>query len=240
MDIRIKDLLKTYGEVVAVNISALHVQPGRIFGLVGENGAGKTTFLRQLLDLVEADRGCVLVNGVNIAKEPDWKQNTGSYLDKSFLFPFLSPREYFQFIGKLYGFSPVEIEDSLRAYREFFNVDEESGERLIRDLSSGNKQKVGLLGTLIIKPKLLILDEPFASLDPLGQQQLKGYLEYLRSEFGTTVVLSSHNLHHVKDVCDRIVILKQGRLIEDIDPRKVPLEDLYKYFRPAGSDSSPV
>lgn len=234
MELRMADLLKTYGSVTAVDIPALRIKPGRCFGLVGLNGAGKTTLLRLILDLVKPDRGAVYINGANVAEISNWKKSTGSYLDESFLFPFLSPGEYFQFVGNLYGLSSAEIEDAVASYHPFFALNGGAeNQKLIRDLSSGNKQKVGLITAMMIRPKLLILDEPFASLDPLGQEQLKEYLSSLQPEYGTTIVLSSHNLYHVKDVCDRIGIMDQGRIIHDIDSRGMALEDLYDYFQPA-------
>jgi len=234
MELRLADLLKTYGPVTAVDIPNLLIKPGQVFGLVGVNGAGKTTVLRLVLDLVQPDRGAVYINGANVAGMSDWKKFTGSYLDESFLFPFLSPGEYFQFVGNLYGLSSAEIENAVASYHPFYSLNGKlENQKLIRDLSSGNKQKVGLITAMMIRPKLLILDEPFASLDPLGQKQLKEYLHSLQSEYGTTVVLSSHNLYHVKDVCDRIGIMDQGRIIHDIDSRGMALEDLYDYFQPA-------
>lgn len=234
MELRMADLLKTYGSVTAVDIPDLLIKPGQVFGLVGVNGAGKTTFLRLMLDLVKPDRGTAYINGANVAETSEWKKFTGSYLDESFLFPFLSPGEYFQFVGNLYGLSSAEIEDAVASYHPFFSLNGQAdNQKLIRDLSSGNKQKVGLITALMIRPKLLILDEPFASMDPLGQTQLKEYLSFIQSEYGTTIVLSSHNLYHVKDICDRIGIMEQGRIIHDIDSRGMALEDLYDYFQPA-------
>lgn len=240
MEIRISRIVKTYGGITAVDISDLLIIPDQIFGLVGLNGAGKTTLLRLILDLVKPDKGSVYINGADVAKKSDWKKCTGSYLDENFLFPFLSAEEYFQFVGQLYGYPATKVEQLISPYQEFFSANGKSGtQKLIRNLSAGNKKRVGLVSALMIRPKLLVLDEPFASLDPLGQVQLKTFLRSLHSENGTTIVLSSHNLYHVKDICERIGIIDQGKLIHDIALQDIVPEDLYAYFQPVKRSNIP-
>ena len=140
MTVDVHDLTKSYGEQFALRVPHLHVAPGEAVGLVGNNGAGKTTFLRLLLDLLRADAGHVLLGGERVEKTTAWKRHVGSYLDESFLIDFLRPAEYFTFVGRTYGISPADTEAALAAYRTFLPENALTPEApYIRDLSMGNK-----------------------------------------------------------------------------------------------------
>lgn len=230
MRVQAENLCKTYGSF-ELSIPDLDVDPGTALGLVGNNGAGKTTFLRLVLDLIQADEGRVLVGGDDVAKTTEWKESTGSYLGESFLIDFLTPDEFFAFVGEVYGLSDDEIESRLQRFTSFF-TDEPIGEtsKYIRDLSQGNRNKVGLIAALFIDPSLVILDEPFASLDPRSQIQLKRMLQEMRDEEGTTMLVSSHDLGHVTEVCDRIAIIEAGEVVRDVKTTEETLEDLETYF----------
>ena len=230
MRIQAEDVRKTYG-FFELSISDLEIDTGTALGLVGNNGAGKTTFLRLVLDLIEADEGQIRLDGANVAESAEWKETTGSYLGESFLIDFLTPDEFWAFVGEVYELDEDEITERLDAYRSFF-TDEPIGEtsKYIRDLSQGNQNKVGLVGALMVEPSLLLLDEPFASLDPRSQMQLKQRLQQLREDGGVTMLISSHDLGHVTDVCDRIAVIEGGKVVRDVETTDETLSDLETYF----------
>ncbi|PSQ76072.1 MAG: ABC transporter ATP-binding protein [Bacteroidetes bacterium QH_7_62_13] len=215
-----------------LSIPDLEIESGTAFGLVGNNGAGKTTFLRLVLDLIRADDGEVRLGGDPVANTFDWKTRTGSYLGPSFLIDFLTPDEYWHFVGQTYDLSEATVNERLAQFDDFY-VDEPIGAttKYIRDLSTGNKNKAGLVAALLPKPDLLIFDEPFASLDPRSQIQLKELLQERRGE--ATMLISSHDLGHVTDVSDRIAILEDGEIVRDEPTDPDTLEDLTTYFAEA-------
>lgn len=243
MRVEIENLLKRYGQHFELRVSSLRIEEGETFGLVGNNGAGKTTFLRLLLDLIYADEGTIRIDGREIAGRDDWKVHVGSYLDESFLLDFLTADEYFEFTGATYGLARKQVHDALESYRTFF-TDRILGERTryVRDLSVGNKKKVGLIAALFVRPELLVLDEPFANLDPGSQRLLLKELRQENAERGTTMIISSHDIGHVTEVCDRIAVLEDGRIVRDISTSGETLRDLKRYFDrhlEQGSDGAP-
>lgn len=228
--IEVTQLSKRYGKLTAVDIPELKIPDGQSFGLVGNNGAGKTTFFSLILDLIKATTGDVKANGLNVAQSEDWKQFIGSYLDESFLIEFLSPWEYLEFIGKLFGWNKNDIEEFLGNYQDFIDTDMVKSNKLIRSLSKGNKSKVGIIASLIGNPEIIVLDEPFAHLDPSSQIRLKSILASLKEDKNITLLISSHDLKHVTDVCDRIVILDDGKIQKDIITTQETLRELEAYF----------
>lgn len=215
--IEINNLKKNYGETVASNIEHFTVNDGEMLGLVGNNGAGKTTLFRMLLDLIKPDEGSVLINGINPADSEVWKDTTGAFVDQSFLIDFLTPEEYFFFVGKTSGLSKEQVQERLAEY-EAFMADEILGKnKLIRNLSAGNQQKVGIVAAMLHRPTLLILDEPFNFLDPSSQNHLKRMLSDYNAATGATIIVSSHNLEHTINICKRIALLEHGVILRDID-----------------------
>lgn len=228
--IQINDLQKSYSGTTVLNIPSLTIEKGVNFGLVGNNGAGKTTLFRLLLDLIRADQGEVSINGENVAKNESWKHQLGSYLDQGFLIDFLSPEEFFNFVGKTKGMSAGDIEAFLESMQEFFNGEVLGRKKLIRNLSMGNQQKTGIAAALMGNPEIVVLDEPFNSLDPTTQIRLVKLIKKIQETQGVTFLISSHDLNHIAEVCDRIVVLHEGELAQDIITGQDTLETLKAYF----------
>lgn len=228
--IHIENLQKQYGGTTVLNIEKLDIPKGESFGLVGNNGAGKTTLFRLLLDLLRADNGFASINALDVSKTDAWKKFTGAYLDPGFLIDFLSPEEYFDFTAQLKGIAKDELQNFLHSMEDFFNHEVLGKKKLIRNLSMGNQQKVGIAAALLGKPSLVVLDEPFNSLDPSTQIRLKQLIKKLKAETGCTFLISSHDLNHVTEVCDRIVVLEEGSSVYDIPTTSDTLASLEAYF----------
>jgi ABC-2 type transport system ATP-binding protein len=229
--ISIHQTVKSYYGNTVVNVPALEITAGEIVGLVGNNGAGKTTLFRLLLDLIRADKGEVLFREANVATTEEWKRYTAAYLDEGFLIPYLTPEEYFYFVGSLQGLSKVDVDEQLLRYESFFAGNILKSGKYIRDLSKGNQFKVGIAACLLRSPELLILDEPFANLDPSSQQRLIRMLKELSASHRVTILISSHDLNHITDICQRILLMERGRIINDIDTTAGTLGQLEAYFQ---------
>ncbi|MEX8549097.1 MAG: ABC transporter ATP-binding protein [Mucilaginibacter sp.] len=228
--IEIKNLTKIYAGVTVVDIPELHIQKGETIGLVGNNGAGKTTLFRMILDLIRPESGEVLSNGKNVMHDETWKNYTASYLDEGFLIDYLTPEEYFYFIGSLHNENKVYVDEKLAMLTDFFNGEILQKGKYIRDLSKGNQCKVGVAACLLQNPELLMLDEPFANIDPTTQIRLKNLLKNLGDKNSMTTIVSSHDLNHVTDICQRILLMEKGRIIKDIHTDVNTLAELESYF----------
>jgi ABC-2 type transport system ATP-binding protein len=228
--ITVNNLKKVYANAVVVNIADLQINEGESVGLVGNNGAGKTTLFRMMLDLIRPDSGQVTSNGENVAGAEHWKTYTASYLDEGFLIDYLTPEEYFYFIGGLSKQSRAQVDEFLASYTEFFNGEILKKGKYIRDLSKGNQTKVGVASCVLQNPRLLMLDEPFANIDPTTQFRLKSILKDLNKNKGVTTLISSHDLNHITDVCDRILLMEKGKIIKDIATNSGTLSELEAYF----------
>lgn len=228
--IQIKNLVKSYGTKVVVNIEDLQFNKVETIGLVGNNGAGKTTFFRILLDLIRPDSGEVLSKEKNVSNNDHWKSYTASYLDEGFLIDYLTPEEYFVFIGSLHNMGKPDVAEYIQQYQEFFNGEVLNSGKYIRDFSKGNQNKVGIAAALMQNPELLVLDEPFANLDPSTQIRLKTLLKDLKSQQQVTILISSHDLNHITDVCDRIILMEKGIIIQDLQKNENTLQQLQHYF----------
>ena len=214
--ITIKDLKKAFGKTIACDIEQFQVNDGDILGLVGNNGAGKTTLFRMLLDLLKPDEGEVALDGINPAQSEEWKASTGSYIDEGFLIDFLTPEEYFAFIGKITNMTQAQVDERLKDFEKLAAGEIFGQKKLIRNLSAGNKQKVGIISALFNRPKLVILDEPFNFLDPSSQNTLKHVLTDYNKQTGATILVSSHNLAHTIDISTRIALLEKGHIVRDL------------------------
>lgn len=228
--ITIHNLSKEYNGVKVLDIDHIEIKRGESVGLVGNNGAGKTTLFSLLLDLIQASSGEIRINEINVHANDRWKNFTGSFVDDSFLIGYLTPEEYFYFVGELSNIGKEEIDTFVVQYEEFFNGEVLQKNKYIRDLSKGNQKKVGIIGALIGNPELIILDEPFANLDPSSQFRLKKLIRELIQNREVTILISSHDLSHTVEISERIIALEKGKVIKDIQTSAETLEELNALF----------
>ncbi|EAZ95823.1 putative ATP-binding component of ABC transporter protein [Flavobacteria bacterium BAL38] len=228
--IQVNNLTKKYNNTTVLNIQELEIPKGQSFGLVGNNGAGKTTFFSLLLDLIEPTTGGIINHTIQVNTNENWKKFTGAFLDESFLIGYLTAEEYFYFIGELRGQNKADVDALLKKYEEFFNNEILNTKKYLRDLSKGNMKKVGIIATLIGNPEVVILDEPFANLDPTTVNRLKKIVKELAENPDVTVLISSHDLIHTVEVCNRIVALNKGEVVKDIITSEETLKELEAFF----------
>lgn len=228
--ITVKELTKKYGSQTVLDLSSLEIPKGQSFGLVGNNGAGKTTFFSLLLDLIKPTTGSIVSNGVEIQKSEAWKPFTSAFIDESFLIGYLTPEEYFYFIGELRGQTKADVNALLNGFEDFFHGEILHQKKYLRDLSKGNQKKVGITATFIGSPEVVILDEPFANLDPTTQIRLKKIIREMAEKRDVTALISSHDLVHVTEVCERIVVLDKGLIVRDIQTSTETLKELEVFF----------
>lgn len=229
--IQVHNLSKTYNNGVKVlNVESLEIPKGQSFGLVGNNGAGKTTFFSLLLDLIQPSSGHITNNNIQVNTSEAWKPFTAAFIDESFLIGYLTAEEYFYFIGELRGQNKADVDALLAKHEEFFNGEILKSKKYLRDLSKGNMKKVGIIAALIGKPEVVILDEPFANLDPTTVNRLKKIIKELADDANTTVLVSSHDLAHTVEVCNRIVALNKGEIVKDIQTSPETLKELEAFF----------
>ncbi len=228
--IQVTNLTKKYGNAQVLSIEELQIPTGQSFGLVGNNGAGKTTYFNILLDLIRPTTGEISNNNVLVNKSEDWKTFTGSFVDESFLIGYLTPQEYFEFVGDLRGMNKADVKSYLSQFEDFFNDEILGKKKYLRDLSKGNQKKVGIIAAMMGNPQVVVLDEPFANLDPTTQIRLKTIIKKLTENKEVTVLISSHDLSHVTEVCERIVVLDKGNVVKDINTSAETLKELESYF----------
>lgn len=223
---------KVYNNFV-LEIPRLSIREGEITGIVGNNGAGKTTLLRLMLDLTKKDHGEITFFGQPVSTTEEWKKVMGAWLDEDFLIPYLTPMEYVQLIRNLKEMPDEEFQRSIAALDSF------AGEVIrstdwIEDLSKGNRAKIGIAGACVSNPKWLVLDEPFSHLDPNSRNVFCRYLKEHRGEDCITI-LSDHNLDDVGRVCDRILLLNEGRIERDVPVHEDSMAEIRRFFENSGS-----
>lgn len=228
--IQVNQLSKKYNGTTVLQIDNLSIPKGQSFGLVGNNGAGKTTFFSLLLDLIQPTTGAIINNEIPVHTSENWKSFTASFLDESFLIGYLTPEEYFYFIGDLRGQNKADVDALLSKHEEFFNGEILNNKKYLRDLSKGNQKKVGIIATLMGNPEVVVLDEPFANLDPTTVNRLKKIIKELSENPQVTILVSSHDLQHTVEVCDRIVALNKGEVVKDIVTSDETLKELEAFF----------
>ncbi|MFD0990572.1 ABC transporter ATP-binding protein [Mariniflexile jejuense] len=224
------NLSKKYNSNLVLNIASLEIPKGQSFGLVGNNGAGKTTFFSLLLDLIQPTTGYIKSNDILVHESEDWKPFTAAFIDESFLIGYLTAEEYFYFIGELRNQNKADVDALVAQFADFFHGEILNQKKYLRDLSKGNQKKVGIVAALIGNPEVIILDEPFANLDPTTQIRLKSIIKDLAEKKGVTVLVSSHDLMHVTDVCERIVVLEKGEVVKDLATNATTLKELEAHF----------
>lgn len=229
--IQVYNLSKIYTNGISVlNIDSLVIPKGQSFGLVGNNGAGKTTFFSLLLDLIQPTSGNIISNGIQVNTSENWKPFTSAFIDESFLIGYLTAEEYFYFIGDLRNQNKADVDALLKKYEVFFNGEILNSKKYLRDLSKGNMKKVGIIAALIGNPEVIILDEPFANLDPTTVSRLKKIIKELSEDPNVTLLVSSHDLVHTVEVCNRIVALHLGKVVKDIETTSETLTELEAFF----------
>lgn len=229
--ITINGLEKHYDKHKALDIFNLTFNKGEIIGIVGNNGAGKTTMFSLILDLIKATKGTVTSKDKDVSQTEDWKKYTAAFIDEGFLIGFLTPEEYFEFLGKAYNLSKTDVLNFVTQFEEIFNGEILGKKKYLRDLSKGNQKKVGLIGSLIGDPEIILWDEPFSNLDPSTQLRIRQLIKDQSQD--RTFLISSHDLNHISEVCSRIIILEQGLLIKDVERAAISAEELVDFFTPA-------
>jgi ABC-2 type transport system ATP-binding protein len=229
--ISVKNLKKTYKGIDAVDIDTLDIHASEVIGLVGNNGAGKTTFFRLLLDLIRANSGEIFSKGELVIATEKWKSYTAAYIDDGFLIDYLTPEEFFYFVGKLNQLSKADVDDFLQSYHLFFDDAILKKGKYIRDFSKGNQFKIGIIAALLTKPELLILDEPFANLDPTTQLRLVSMIKQLANDHRMCIIVSSHDINHVSEVSSRILLMEKGKIIKDIKGGATAYDEMVDYFK---------
>ena len=236
--IHIEQLSKSYSGTTVLDIERLQIPSGTALGLVGNNGAGKTTLFSCLLDLIKPTQGHITNQDLRVDQSEAWKDFTSAFIDESFLIGYLTPEEYFSFIASLRAVPQSEVDALMQELAPFFNGEILGQKKYLRDFSKGNQKKVGIAATLIGKPSVVVLDEPFANLDPTTQFRLKDLLKKIASQGDTTLLVSSHDLNHVTEVCQRIVVLSKGQVVQDLETNPSTLAQLENYFAQQAPDAS--
>ncbi|WP_109850934.1 ABC transporter ATP-binding protein [Aquimarina sp. AU58] len=228
--ISVHNLTKTYTGNTVLNIESLEIQKGKSFGLVGNNGAGKTTLFSAILDLIQPTTGYIENKGIKVSESEEWKSVTSAFIDETFLIGYLTAEEYFYFIGELRGQNKADVDALLSGFEDFFHGEILGQKKYLRDLSKGNQKKAGIVAALIGNPEVIVLDEPFANLDPTTQIRLKKIIKELSTDPNITVLVSSHDLMHVTEVCERIVVLDKGEVVKDLSTSEETLRELEAHF----------
>lgn len=235
--ISIHNISKVYGSKKVLHIENLEIPKGESFGLVGNNGAGKTTLFSLLLDLIEPSSGFIEIDGNKVNENEKWKKKVSAFIDDTFLIGYLTPEEYFYFLGELRGENRASVDEFLKQFHDFFNGEILNAKKYIRDLSKGNQKKVGVVGALIGKPEIIVLDEPFANLDPSTQIKLKNLIRKWTQTEQVTFLISSHDLAHTTEVSNRIVVLNKGEMVKDIQTNPETLKELEDFFAASASEN---
>ena len=227
----IQNLVKSYGNGPrAVDGLSLTVEAGDIYGFIGHNGAGKTTTLRCVSGILPFDSGEILVDGIDVKKDPMAAKRIMRYIpDNPDLYTFLTGTGYLNFLCDIYGIDETTRRERIAKYAQLFEIESKLGD-LVGSYSHGMCQKLALIGALIQQPKLLMLDEPFVGLDPKAAHTLKGIMHEL-TESGAAIFFSTHVLEVAEKLCNRIAIIKNGRLVASGPMDEVrgdhSLEDLF-------------
>ena len=214
--IEIKNLSKNFGDLKALDNVSFDVKKGELFGVIGQNGAGKSTLFRSMMNFYDHFDGQILYEGEKMSKVP--LEKIGFLPEERSLSPKKTIREEVKFFARLNQMRNLD-EKTLQAYFDRFEIKGSLDDK-IKSLSKGNQQKVQLLASLIYKPEFLILDEPFSGLDPYNANLLMGIIKEINNQ-GTTIIFSSHNMENVEYLCDRLIMLKNGKIVLKGSPNEI-------------------
>ena len=218
--LRMEHLTKVYGDKKAVDDLSLHIQPGEIYGFIGHNGAGKTTTLKSVVGILQFDAGEITIDGISIKEQPLVCKKKFAYIpDNPDLYDFMTGIKYLNFIADVFGVDENTRQERIRKYADLFEITNDLGQP-IAAYSHGMKQKLAIIAAWMHDPKLIIMDEPFVGLDPKASHLLKGMMREV-CDNGGAIFFSTHVLEVAEKLCDKVAIIKGGKLI-----RSGPMEEV--------------
>lgn len=222
--LQIQHLTKTYGDKAAVNDLSLHILPGEIYGFIGHNGAGKTTTLKSVAGILGFDSGDILVCGLSVRKDPiACKQRLAYIPDNPDLYDFMTGIQYLNFIGDIFGVDAAKRQERIQKYGDLFELTSDLAAP-ISAYSHGMKQKLAIVSAWLHDPQLILMDEPFVGLDPKAAHTLKGMMREV-CDAGGAIFFSTHVLEVAEKLCDKVAIIKGGRLIRSGTMEEVKGDD---------------
>ncbi|HAS37526.1 MAG TPA: ABC transporter ATP-binding protein [Ruminococcaceae bacterium] len=222
--LRIEHLTKKYGEHKAVDDLSLHIAPGEIYGFIGHNGAGKTTTLKSVVGILQFDEGEIYVNGTSVKSDPLKCKKELAYIpDNPDIYEFMTGIKYLNFVGDVFGVGADDRQEKIRKYADMFELTADLAQP-ISTYSHGMKQKLAIISAWIHSPKLIIMDEPFVGLDPKAAHLLKGMMREV-CDNGGAIFFSTHVLEVAEKLCDKIAIIKEGKLIRSGTMEEVKGDD---------------
>ena len=228
--LKIEHLTKIYGDKKAVDDLSLHILPGEIYGFIGHNGAGKTTTLKACCGILQYDSGEITVDGVSMKQNPMACKGKIAYIpDNPDLYEFMTGIQFLNFVADIFGVSASDRHERIRKYADAFELTADLGQP-ISAYSHGMKQKLAIISALIHEPKLIIMDEPFVGLDPKASHLLKEIMREM-CDRGSAIFFSTHVLEVAEKLCDKVAIIKAGKLIRSGTMEEVKgdisLEDVF-------------
>ena len=210
--LKITHLTKTFGEKKAVDDLSLEIAPGEIYGFIGHNGAGKTTTLKSVVGIQQFDAGEITIGGISLKEDPLACKRQLAYIpDNPDLYDFMTGIKYLNFIADIFGVSASDRQERIRKYADLFELTDDLAQP-IAAYSHGMKQKLAIISAWLHQPKLILMDEPFVGLDPKASHLLKGMMRELCDE-GGAIFFSTHVLEVAEKLCDKVAIIKGGKLI---------------------------
>ncbi|MGN0314304.1 MAG: ABC transporter ATP-binding protein [Fusicatenibacter sp.] len=222
--LEINHLTKTYGEKKAVDDLNLHIKPGEIYGFIGHNGAGKTTTLKAVVGILQFDSGEILIDGKSVRTAPlDCKREIAYIPDNPDLYDYMTGIKYLNFIADIFKVSAADRQVRIRKYADLFELTEDLAQP-IAAYSHGMKQKLAIIAAWLHRPKLIIMDEPFVGLDPKASHLLKGMMREVCDE-GGAIFFSTHVLEVAEKLCDKVAIIKGGKLVRSGTMEEVKGDD---------------
>lgn len=222
--LKIEHLTKKYGDFKAVDDLSLHIAPGEIYGFIGHNGAGKTTTLKSVVGILQFDNGEIYIDGKSITADPLKCKKEIAYIpDNPDIYEFMTGIKYLNFVADIFGVSAADRQEKIRKYAEIFELSSDLAQP-ISTYSHGMKQKLAIISAWIHSPKLIIMDEPFVGLDPKAAHLLKGMMREI-CDNGGAIFFSTHVLEVAEKLCDKIAIIKEGKLVRSGTMEEVKGDD---------------